>query len=69
VYVTRKEEKAANYTPDDGVIIKMRVRLGRHLVITPSEIYLDGLWLCICACGSFMGRRTRGELHCESVAN
>jgi hypothetical protein len=51
VYVTRKEEKAANYMPADGVIIKMRVRLGRHLVITRQGHPLQYTWMD-CGCGS-----------------
>jgi hypothetical protein len=51
VYVTRKEKKAANYMPDDGVIIKMRVRLGRHLVITRQGHPLQHTWMD-CGCGS-----------------
>jgi hypothetical protein len=45
VYVTRDVSKAENYRPSGGVIIKLRVNLGRGIVIDSQEHDLQKTWM------------------------
>jgi hypothetical protein len=71
VYVTRNEQKAAWYSGkhgSNGVVIKLKVALGRYVEINEQahplqKTWLDGAWVWLCICTRRRHRGARGKLH------